>query len=251
MTPFEDTTLVSTDTRILSCDLFAGGGGFSLGAYFAGIEVIAAVEMNNHACQTYRSNLIDTGLTRTRLFECDIRELDPKHFRSDCGLNQQHCDILLGGPPCQGFSTHRLNDSGVIDPRNALLFRYFEYVRVIRPTFFLVENVPGMLWPRHKSYVEIFYRLAKAAEYDLLEPKIINARDYGVPQNRRRVFILGWDRRKVAKPLTWPPPATHVAPQSDSSLPPWRTALEAFQRPCLSGDPNDRELCSKIRKPLA
>ena len=240
--PSESAPPVSTGSRILACDLFAGAGGFSLGAYLAGIEVVTAVEMNHHACRTYRSNLIDTGLTRTRLFECDIRELNPENFKSEYDLSQQNCDILLGGPPCQGFSTHRLNNSGVIDPRNALLFRYFEYVRVIRPTFFLVENVPGMLWPRHKSYVENFYRLAKAAEYDLLEPTIINARDYGVPQNRQRVFILGCDRRKVAEPLAWPPLATHVAPQSESPLPPWRSALEAFERPCLSADPNDMHM---------
>ena len=133
----------NSNSAVVGCDLFAGAGGFSLGAHLAGIHVVAAVELNKHACNTYRSNLINSGLMNTQLFECDINELSPWDFKKQSGLDELECDILLGAPPCQGFSTHRLNDSGVIDPRNALLLRYFEYVRIIRPTFFLVENVPG------------------------------------------------------------------------------------------------------------
>ena len=234
-----DSGLDKSNSVVVGCDLFAGAGGFSLGAHLAGIHVVAAVELNKHACNTYRSNLINTGLTSTRLFECDITELSPSDFKRQSGLDELQCDILLGAPPCQGFSTHRLNDSGVIDPRNALLLRYFEYVRVIRPTFFLVENVPGMLWPRHKSYVEVFYGLAESAMYDLFSPIVINARDYGVPQNRRRVFILGHDRKRVKEPVAWPPQPTHVAPNSKSSLPRWLPASVVFDRPPLRNDPND------------
>ncbi|HEX4005505.1 MAG TPA: DNA cytosine methyltransferase [Acidobacteriaceae bacterium] len=223
---------------VVACDLFAGAGGFSLGAYLAGIEVAAAVEMNENACDTYRSNLISTGLTATQLFERDITELSPGELKKKSGLASKKCDILLGGPPCQGFSAHRLNDSGVNDPRNALLLRYFEYVRVLRPAFFLVENVPGMLWPRHKTYVDSFYSLAKAARYDLLDPIILNARDYGVPQNRRRVFILGYDRRRIDKVSAWPPNPTHVAPDSELPLLHWQPASVVFERRILRSDPN-------------
>ena len=203
---------------VVACDLFAGAGGFSLGAYLAGIRVTAAIELNRHACHTYRSNLVDTGLTDTKLFEEDIRQLSPRVFKRESGLDRLDCDILLGGPPCQGFSTHRLNDSGVIDPRNALLLRYFEYVRVIRPKLFLVENVPGMLWARHKSYVERFYSLARDAMYDVHAPIVLNARDFGVPQNRRRVFILGRDQLGGPRPTLWPPPATHRAPKIERKV---------------------------------
>ena len=210
-----------------------------MGAQLAGIRIVAALEFDKHACNTYRSNLIDTGLTNTRLFECDINELSPVDFKRKSGLDELECDILLGAPPCQGFSTHRLNDSGVVDPRNALLLRYFEYVRVIRPVFFLVENVPGMLWPRHKLYVELFYDLARSANYDLFDPFVINARDYGVPQNRRRVFILGYDRQRIKEPITWPPQPTHVAPMSKVRLPSWLSASVVFDRIPLRNDPND------------
>ena len=234
-----DKGLETSSSVVTACDLFAGAGGFSLGAYMAGIQVVTAVEMNKHACNTYRSNLICTGLTHTHLFECDISELSPVDFKKQSGLDKLKCDILLGGPPCQGFSAHRLHDSGIIDPRNALLLRYFEYVRVIRPTFFLVENVPGMLWPKHKSFVEKFYSLAKSTMYDLFDPIVINVRDYGVPQNRRRVFILGYDRKLVREPISWPPEPTHVAPNSELPLPRWVSSSVVFDRLPFSNDPND------------
>lgn len=226
-----------TESKVVACDLFAGAGGFSLGAFLAGIEVAAAVEWNRHACNTYRANLIKTGLTKAHLFEGDIANLDPLDVQSTIGV-EKHCDILLGGPPCQGFSAHRLNNTGVDDPRNSLLLRYFEYVRVLRPTFFLVENVPGLLWPRHAKFVDAFYSLADAADYGVMAPTILNARDFGVAQNRRRVFLLGYDRKRTVAP-SWPPPPTHAAPDSGSGLPAWLSASIAFEKECLDGDMNN------------
>lgn len=210
-----------------------------MGAHLAGVEVAAAVEWDKHACATYRSNLIDSKLTRARLFEDDISELDPRDVHSAVGFEEFGCDLLLGGPPCQGFSTHRIKDAGVDDPRNELLLRYFEYVRVLRPTVFLVENVPGLLWPRHKRYLEDFYSLAASANYGVLDPEILNARDYGVPQNRRRVFILGYDLEMFPSMPAWPPATTHAAPGSDTSLPNWVPATEVFKQPVLETDPNN------------
>jgi DNA (cytosine-5)-methyltransferase 1 len=226
------------ETDVFACDLFAGAGGFSLGAHLAGIKVAAAIEWNKYACETYRNNFIKTGLTKTELFEGDITALDPHDVMKKVGFDKRHCDIMLGGPPCQGFSAHRLNDAGVDDPRNKLLLRYFEYVRIIRPTFFLVENVPGLLWPKHQKFVDAFYSLAKSAGYGVLDPIVINARDFGVPQSRRRVFILGYDRERTGAPEAWPPQATHVSPDSDKSLPRWNPASVAFKG-ALKGDLND------------
>jgi DNA (cytosine-5)-methyltransferase 1 len=223
---------------VLACDLFSGAGGFSLGAHLAGIEVAAAIELDKYACQTYRENLIDTGLAETHLFEADITRLTPAKVKATCGFDQTPCDILLGGPPCQGFSAHRLNDAGVNDSRNELLLRYFEYVRVLRPVFFLVENVPGLLWPKHKKFLDAFYDLADRANYGVMEPQTINAKDFGVPQNRRRVFILGYDSRRISELTSWPPKATHVSPDSEDDLPQWLTASVVFKK-TLPGDPNN------------
>jgi len=217
--------------EVVCCDLFAGAGGFSLGAHLAGLTVAAAVEWNTHASSTYRRNLIDSGLTETSLFRADIVDLSPVELQRSSVLAKKHCDILLGGPPCQGFSAHRLKDAGVRDPRNDLLLRYFEYVRILRPTFFLVENVPGLLWPKHRDFLDAFYELAESSGYTALDPVIINARDYGVPQNRRRVFILGFDRARVANPpKDWPPAPTHVGPGSEQKLPRWPSAKIAFKQ---------------------
>lgn len=225
--------------EVIAIDLFAGAGGFSIGAYNADIKVAAAIEWDRYACATYRNNLIKTGLTKTTLFEGDINELDPQDVKVKSGLDKKHCDILLGGPPCQGFSAHRLNNSGVDDPRNKLLLRYFEYVRIIRPTFFLVENVPGLLWPKHKPFVEAFCSLAESAKYGVLEPIVLNARDYGVPQNRRRVFILGYDKNVTGIPACWPPKPTHQSTTADGDLPHWRTAATVFKKRALKGDINN------------
>jgi DNA (cytosine-5)-methyltransferase 1 len=230
----------------VAVDLFAGAGGFSLGALLAEIRVVAAIEQDKHACATYRQNLITSGRTTTKLFEQDIMELDPLEVMAATGLRPGDCDILLGGPPCQGFSSHRLNDAGVDDPRNKLLLHYFKYVKALRPRFFLVENVPGMLWPRHKSYVDTFYRLARKNGYDLPKPFILNARSFGVPQNRRRAFLLGFDQQRRS-PLSWPPEETHIDPahipdsagQSRSVFLPWNTARTVFDKPAPNEDPND------------
>ena len=151
-----------------ACDLFAGAGGLSLGAHQAGIEIAAAVEWDRHACATYRSNLIDKQGYSTRLYQSDINNLDPQKLCDEAFKGDASCDLLLGGPPCQGFSTHRIKDKGVNDPRNQLLLRYFEFVQVLRPKFFVVENVPGMLWERHRNYLAKFYNLAERAGYGLI-----------------------------------------------------------------------------------
>lgn len=228
------------ERRPLVADLFAGAGGFSFGAYMAGADVVAALENNRHAAETYRRNLIATGLTQSKLFEEDILQRDPADFMSEAGLSQGECDVLVGGPPCQGFSAHRLKDSGVGDPRNRLLLRYFEYVRAIRPTYFVVENVPGLLWPRHEDFLKTFYATAKSAGYGTLEPTVLNARDYGAPQNRRRVFILGYDRQRTDVP-PWPPAPTHDDPETVeiTGRTPWLAAASVFDKSAPIGDIND------------
>jgi DNA (cytosine-5)-methyltransferase 1 len=227
----------------IGIDLFAGAGGFSLGASRAGVDIVAAVEKNRNACATYRTNLIQSGRIPARLFEEDILQLDPAKVMRELGLAPGECDILLGGPPCQGFSSHRLKDAGVDDPRNALLIRYFDFVRVLRPLFFLVENVPGMLWDRHRDYVEAFYYLAAENGYALPRPFILNARDYGVPQNRKRVFLFGTDQRSGVT-VDWPPPPTFFSPdavgaETVATARVWRNAAVVFSLPAPVGDSND------------
>lgn len=222
-------------------DLFAGAGGFSLGAIKAGYEVRAAVEYNKHAAATYRKQIRNPSGRRVAFFEGNILDLDPFEVMEEAGLREGQCDLLLGGPPCQGFSAHRLGNAGVDDPRNKLLLRYFAFVRAFRPKMFLLENVPGMLQPKHADYLQAFLRTAREHGYQVLDPILVNAQSYGVPQNRRRVFILGYDEGRVAFDLEWPPKATHGDPakaDGPNALLPWRTAADAFVD-STPGDAND------------
>lgn len=227
--------------KIRGVDLFAGAGGFSLGAIAAGIDIVGALEFKKNAAATYEANIRRSDGAKVEMIEDDILDISPEEAMRRWSIKEGEIDIVIGGPPCQGFSSHRINDAGVDDPRNQLLGRYFEYVEAIRPRIFLVENVPGLLWERHASYLKAFYARGLAADYDLKKEEVINARDFGVPQNRRRVFILGIDKRRPL-PLSWPPVPTHVSPAMEESLrqgrPLWRTAGEVF-KPARTDDLND------------
>jgi DNA (cytosine-5)-methyltransferase 1 len=219
----------SKKTGYTVVDLFAGAGGFSLAAHNCGLDVLGAIEFDKVASETYQLNIVDKLSTSTKLVSKDIMEVDPSVFKTDLGLKRGQLDLLVGGPPCQGFSTHRIKNQGVADPRNQLLLRYFDFVKELNPKFFLIENVPGLLWPRHQLYLQKFKKLAKDAGYKIHGPTRINAKDYGAPQNRERVFILGTRVACDISHLTWPPTKTHG--DANSGLKPWQTASTVFNKP--------------------
>lgn len=228
-------------TLLLNCiDLFAGAGGFSLGAKKAGLNLVLAIEYNKHAAATYRRNFL-RGASKPVLLEGDIRKMSPYKIASEVLKQQISCDLLLGGPPCQGFSTHRLNDAGVDDERNDLIHTYFDFVRAFSPKMFLMENVPGMLWQRHEAALRRFYREGTKAGYRISKPVVLDARDYGVPQRRKRVFILGIRDDVAQDDLVWPPPPTHGNDKQRKlrpSLKPWVRCQPAFKR-APKGDINN------------
>ncbi len=230
-------TIGKREHPALRCvDLFAGAGGFSLAARQAGFEVSLAIEYDRHAAATYRRNLV-SGRRPTRLIEADIRTLDPGSLARQTLKRRGPVHLMLGGPPCQGFSSHRLNGAGVSDQRNDLIHTYFDFVRAFTPRAFLMENVPGMLWPRHRATLARFYDEGKAAGYRMLPPVVLDARDYGIPQRRRRVFILGVLPDGAGDNFAWPPPPTHGPDGSDGLLP-WRDCRAAFL-PTPANDQND------------
>ncbi|MEZ9412557.1 DNA cytosine methyltransferase [Vibrio lentus] len=213
-------------------DLFAGAGGFTLSAIEAGVDVLAAIEFDKAAAVTYRENFINTRKLKIDLRageeRGDINNVDPSELRSSLNLKKGQLDIILGGPPCQGFSTHRINNAGVNDPRNALLLRYFEFVNEFSPKAFLVENVAGLLWKRHKPFLDKFIELAEQAGYVIKFCDIVNAKDYGVPQNRKRVFILGIRKELSCSCIVFPPESTHFSPSSGKN-PEWVAASSVFE----------------------
>lgn len=224
--------------RFRCIDLFAGAGGFSLAAKKAGLDVVAAIELNKNACNTYRTNLVKRE--GTTLYEGDILKIDSISFRETHFPAGVECDIVLGGPPCQGFSVHRIKDAGINDPRNELIHRYFQFVAELRSKVFLMENVPGILWPRHKGYLEAFYSRGRAAGYRIEEPVVLDARDFGVPQRRKRVFILGI-RADVDLTIEWPPQPTHTENPltAGNGLKRWKSASSVFNKAMKIGDVNN------------
>lgn len=224
----------------LNCvDLFAGAGGFSLAAQNIGLSVTAAIEFNKQACLTYKANLVKDG--PTKLYEKNILAISPQEILNDCFDSDKECDIVLGGPPCQGFSIHRINNTGIDDPRNELILRYFEFVAVLRPKVFLMENVPGILWDRHKKFLDAFYQAGQQAGYNINPPVILDARDYGLPQRRKRVFILGI-RPDVEFKGTWPPIATHGDEKKRAENPQlhaWQPAAQVFEQAVPTDDDNN------------
>ncbi|GLQ11455.1 cytosine-specific methyltransferase [Devosia yakushimensis] len=222
-------------------DLFAGAGGFSLAAVQAGAEIVFAVEFDKNAADTYKKNIaVPHRSPNVVVYNRDITSL------CAAGLAEVHfssgdaCDLLLGGPPCQGFSAHRIKGAGIADPRNKLIHEYFEFVAKLQPRAFLMENVPGMLWDRHKDYVEEFYRRARDNDYQIFVPVKLDARDYGTPQRRHRVFILGLRQDVDATDFQWPPPTSHSSSEDEikSGKKAWVSCASAFT-PARPGDPND------------
>lgn len=230
---------MSETLRPFAIDLFAGAGGFSLAAIKSGIEVKFAIEHNAHSAKTYAENICKSeGGKNTKIYDQDILTYDAETLNKE-HFPERECDLLLGGPPCQGFSTHRICDAGVNDPRNEMIMAYFNFVRALKPRVFLLENVPGILWERHKSYVQRFYSEGRASGYHLFEPVTLDARDYGVPQRRRRVFILGLRSDINSGDFVWPPAATHADPRlKRSKHKPWVNCSAAFEK-ASTGDIND------------
>ncbi len=212
-----------------------------MAAEVMGFRVVAACENNPHASRTYRRNYCEGRPDPVHLFSEDVMTIDPPAMRRTVGLLKGQCDVILGGPPCQGFTLHRPENRRSGDIRNKLLLRYFDFVREFSPKYFLVENVPGLIRPHHANYLKAFYSVAHSCGYVVEEPVVLNARDFGLPQNRSRVFILG-RRADCRQIVPWPPVPTHFAPDSREVLVlgkrRWNPARVVFDQPLLLNDPN-------------
>ena len=217
---------------IRTADLFSGAGGLTLASHNAGCETAFAVEFNRHAAATFRENFIRRRGQATVLYEDSVLDLDPEALAAE-HFPDGGCDLVLGGPPCQGFSTHRINGAGVDDPRNVLILRYFDFVQALRPKAFLMENVPGILWPRHARWLREFRETAEEAGYRLRPPAQLDAQHYGAPQRRKRVLFLGVRADLDEGGLEWPPLPTH-----GPGLLPLVSCAAAFA-PAPENDPND------------
>jgi DNA (cytosine-5)-methyltransferase 1 len=162
-------------------DLFAGVGGLSYGFMLAGAEVVIANEIDESIAYSYTQN--HPG---TKMINADITQLD---IEKTFGAYKGKIDIVIGGPPCQGFS-QKGSRKTINDPRNFLFRYYFDVVNFLRPQYFLMENVPNLLTTENGLFKNEIIMLFSNIGYSL-DCKVENAADFGVPQVRRRAMILG------------------------------------------------------------
>lgn len=163
-------------------DLFAGCGGFSTGFEMVGFKTLLAIERDQSAASTYAVNHKET-----RVLQEDITKVQSLEGY----INIEDIDGIIGSPPCQGFSLSGNRDPK--DPRNSLFMDYLRFVSEIRPKFFVLENVTGMLSMKTIAGIKVM-QIIQEEVYDLgykLVYRILNAAEYGVPQARKRLILIG------------------------------------------------------------
>ncbi len=172
-------------SRPIGIDLFAGAGGMSLGFEQAGFDIVAAVEIDPIHCATHEYNFPDTTTICA-----SVIDLTGDEIRRRAKLGSRDIDVVVGGAPCQGFSL--MGKRAFEDPRNQLVFHYVRIVQELNPKYCVFENVRGLTLGKHAQFLEELIVALGAAGYDVLTPyQVLNAADYGVPQDRRRLFLVG------------------------------------------------------------
>lgn len=171
--------------RPIAIDLFAGAGGMGLGFEQAGFDVAASVELDPvHACVHEFNFPMWATLCR------DIREVSGRDIRNIARIGRRKVDVVVGGAPCQGFSL--IGHRALKDPRNVLVAEFLRVVCELDANYFVFENVKGLTVGRHKSFLDELVREFENRGYVVRKPwRVLNAADYGVPQNRERLILLG------------------------------------------------------------
>lgn len=164
-------------------DIFSGAGGLSLGAEMAGINITTAIEINPYAVKTFKRN--HKGVD---VLQGDIQDISPEALH----CNQKPIFIIMGGPPCQGFSMSNTRNRNMNNIKNFLFLEFVRFVREIRPAWFVLENVWGITninEGKTKKLIEDCFRGIEG--YNNITSAVLWASDYGVPQNRNRFFMVG------------------------------------------------------------
>lgn len=169
------------DSKPTVIDLFSGVGGLSLGFEKKGFDVVLANEYDSSIAEAYTYNH-----KNTKMITGDIRDLD---FEETFGKYKNKIDVIIGGPPCQGFSQKGKRKT-IHDERNFLFKYYIKVVELVKPKYFVMENVPNLLTAENGYFKKKIEELFDKLGYEIQEG-VVNAADYGVPQNRRRAIIIG------------------------------------------------------------
>lgn len=178
---------------LTALELFAGAGGMSLGLEKAGFRVLYANDINGDALKTYRHNFPNVIVQQG-----DITKIDPHDVKKK--LKIKKVDLIVAGTPCQGFSTSGRRNPN--DPRNKLFKQVLKFLKVFKPKIFVMENVNGLLTMGNGNTFDKIKTYFEKAGYHV-NHKVLSAADFGVPQNRNRVFIIG-TQKKIPKEMLFP-----------------------------------------------
>lgn len=168
------------DKQITGVDIFAGAGGMSLGAEMSGIKVVCAVEKDKYAAETYQENHISTIMLNEDIY--DIMNLP--------GIEKNEIDIFFGGAPCQGFSLSNRRTNNSKNPTNWLYKEFIRMLKLYHPKWFVFENVTGLLELESGVFFQNMLMDFEQVGYTC-SSAVLNAMEYGIPQRRNRLFVVG------------------------------------------------------------
>ena len=177
--------MIQKINRPIGIDLFAGAGGLSLGFEQAGFNIAAAVEIDPIHCATHEFNF-----PYSKTICASVVDLRGSQIREMAGIADREIDVVFGGAPCQGFSM--IGKRALDDSRNQLVFHYVRLVRELQPKYCVFENVKGLTVGKHAKFLDELIEALQDSGYDVLLPyKVLNASEYGVPQQRHHLFLVG------------------------------------------------------------
>lgn len=162
-------------------DLFCGCGGISEGYHLAGFDIAGGIDFNEYATVTFKHNFK----------KAIVHNIDIASFPNEKIQEEYHdVDVIVGGPPCQGFSSANRWQKETEDPRNKLFFEYIRFVQEIRPKVIMIENVRGLLTRDNGYAIKRIQDILGNVDYNITY-QVLDASEYGVPQNRKRAIIVG------------------------------------------------------------
>ena len=175
-------------------DLFCGAGGFSLGLeHVKGIKTLLAVDFDKYATETFRKNF-----KNSTVITGDLKDINTKKQLIKAA-KEKKINMIIGGPPCQGFSL-KGKQLGINDPRNFLFLEYFSIVKEIKPEIFVIENVKNLLNSENGYFKEQIIEKFSSIGY-IINYGVLNAKNFGVPENRERAIIIGSLTKSIGLPI--------------------------------------------------
>lgn len=204
----------SATPRPIGIDLFSGAGGMSLGFEQAGFDIVASVEID-----PIHSAVHEYNFPNCATICASVSDVTGDEIRRRANIGRKAVDVVFGGAPCQGFSM--IGKRALDDPRNRLVYDFVRIVVELKAKYFVFENVKGLTVGEHRKFLEELIQEFDKHDYKVLLPyRVLNAAEYGVPQDRRRLFLIG--ARKDCRVPAYP---------DAISTPAGKKAYEDFERP--------------------